>query len=133
MPERSDSSTPPPTPDDVIDPADLTVCSFCGETYDGSWADLSVFHCSNHTVTDAPHIRGERITEPPKQPPPPIPGRCNVVSFSGKRCVVPLGEHAKTPAGALIHRDVEGIFVDNTMTEEPGPEAHLLDPANDQS
>ena len=131
MVERQ-KSTPTPSSGSAIDPADLTVCAFCGESYDGSWADLSVFHGSNHTVTDAPHIRGERIDEPPKTPPPPIAGRCNVVSFSGKRCVVLLGEHERTPIRALIHRAVEGIFVINDMTEEPGPDLQPFDPANDQ-
>lgn len=62
-----------PLPDNVTDLADLTMCSFCGETYDESWADLAFFHNSGHAVTDAPHVRGVRAKHVLVAP-PPIPG-----------------------------------------------------------
>jgi hypothetical protein len=133
MAEQDDSTLDPPLPENVIDIADVTVCSYCGETYDASWADLSFFHNSNHTITEAPHVRGERFDAPPETPPPPIPGCCNVVSFTGKRCVVPLGEHERDGGGALMHRAGDSIFVITAMTEEPGPNLHLVDLTNDDA
>ena len=73
MADEKDATRPRQLPEDQTDPEDLTTCPTCGETYDGSWADLSFFHNSGHTITDAPHVRGERVDTSDRVCPSPDP------------------------------------------------------------
>jgi len=112
-------STRPPLPPDAKEVPVFKVCPTCGETYDESWADLAFFHNSGHTVTDAPHVRGIRISEEDlPEPPPPIPGRCNIVVL-GERCDLPAG-HPPEPNGVMVHRHGDATF-GVIETDEPDP------------
>ena len=102
-----ESTGNPALPENVVDLADLTVCCFCGETYDASWADLSFFHSSNHTGA-------------------PLPFEANGIAaaWNGRRrrfrrFIDPLAAHVRRVRA----------FVIVAMIEEPRPKLHLVDPS----